>query len=137
MFGPKRLGLTGTPLRAGLVFRLVLGWASAAGSSTSRSPIFSASCYRVRRSLRYSRSMANAFNNGKSEESSGLCADCFHSRSVESSRGSVFLLCELSRSDPRFTKYPRLPVLSCPGYQRIREQVDGPKNCLFFFFSPL
>jgi hypothetical protein len=27
------------------------------------------------------------------------------------------LLCQLSLSDPRFTKYPRLPVLSCKGYK--------------------
>jgi hypothetical protein len=49
-------------------------------------------------------------------EAAGLCADCVNARRVESSRGSVFLLCELSRSDPRFAKYPRLPVLSCSGY---------------------
>jgi hypothetical protein len=85
----------------------------------------SRSCYRVRRSLRYSACMANASNNWKPEESSGLCADCVHSRCVESSRGSVFRLCELSRSDPRFAKYPRLPVLSCPGYQKDQEHVDG------------
>lgn len=58
------------------------------------------------------------------QERAGLCADCVHARSVESSRGSVFLLCELSRSDPRFTKYPRLPVLSCPGYQKKPEPAD-------------
>jgi len=68
--------------------------------------------------------MANASNSWKSRESSGLCADCAHSRAVESSRGSLFLLCELSRSDPRFAKYPRLPVLSCPGYRKNPEHVD-------------
>jgi hypothetical protein len=46
----------------------------------------------------------------------GLCADCFHARQIESDRGSTFILCELSLTDPRFPKYPRLPVLSCPGY---------------------
>jgi hypothetical protein len=51
-------------------------------------------------------------------ESTGLCADCRHARAIESNRGSVFLLCELSRSDPQFAKYPRLPVLSCPGYEK-------------------
>jgi hypothetical protein len=56
----------------------------------------------------------------------GLCADCVHARSVESSRGSVFLLCELSRSDPRFAKYPRLPVLSCPGFEKNAKQSDRP-----------
>jgi len=68
--------------------------------------------------------MTNATEASMEQERAGLCADCVHARSVESSRGSVFLLCELSRSDPRFTKYPRLPVLSCPGYQKKPESVD-------------
>ena len=46
----------------------------------------------------------------------GLCANCLHSRLIESARGSVFMLCQLSATDPRFPKYPRLPVLSCKGY---------------------
>ena len=46
----------------------------------------------------------------------GLCAHCLHARLIESSKGSHFLLCQLSQSDPTFPKYPRLPVLACPGY---------------------
>jgi hypothetical protein len=48
----------------------------------------------------------------------GLCADCVYARSVKSHRESVFLLCELSTRDPKFPKYPRLPVVSCPGYEK-------------------
>jgi hypothetical protein len=48
----------------------------------------------------------------------GLCQDCIHARRIESDRGSVFILCQLALTDPRFKKYPRLPVLSCPGYER-------------------
>src|ERR1051326_9336037 len=48
-------------------------------------------------------------------ESAGLCASCRHCRPIESGKGSVFVLCELSKTDPRFPKYPRLPVLSCDG----------------------
>jgi hypothetical protein len=48
----------------------------------------------------------------------GLCADCIYATKIQSSKGSVFLLCELSKTDPRFPKYPRLPVLSCTGYER-------------------
>jgi hypothetical protein len=48
----------------------------------------------------------------------GLCADCLHARSIESDRGAVFLLCQLSATDPRFPKYPRIPVLSCAGFQK-------------------
>lgn len=46
----------------------------------------------------------------------GLCDDCQHARPIASAKGSLFLLCRLSESDPRFLKYPRLPVLSCAGY---------------------
>ncbi len=48
----------------------------------------------------------------------GLCADCLHSRRIESTHKSVFMLCNLSQTDPRFPKYPRLPVLSCDGYKK-------------------
>jgi hypothetical protein len=48
----------------------------------------------------------------------GLCADCVHARMVESDRGSVFWRCELSVRDPRFPKYPRLPVRECSGYKK-------------------
>ena len=46
----------------------------------------------------------------------GLCLQCKHSRVVESDRGSRFYLCQLSLSDPRFPKYPRLPVIQCTGH---------------------
>jgi hypothetical protein len=48
----------------------------------------------------------------------GLCADCRHAERIRSNKGSVFLLCGLSRTDPRFPKYPRLPVLACDGYRK-------------------
>ncbi len=46
----------------------------------------------------------------------GLCAACAHARRVESRRGSVFLLCARSNDDPRFARYPPLPVLQCAGF---------------------
>ncbi|HWN74413.1 MAG TPA: hypothetical protein VNO13_01645 [Candidatus Udaeobacter sp.] len=48
----------------------------------------------------------------------GLCADCRNARLIESSKGSHFLLCQLSQSDPSFPKYPRLPILACAGYSQ-------------------
>ena len=48
----------------------------------------------------------------------GLCSDCIYARRLESARGSAFVLCNLSLTDPRFPKYPRLPVLSCDGYKK-------------------
>ena len=47
----------------------------------------------------------------------GLCSTCEHMRRVESDRGSVFYRCALADTDPRFAKYPRLPVLQCDGYK--------------------
>lgn len=47
----------------------------------------------------------------------GLCFDCLHGRRIESDRGSVFYLCELAANDPSYAKYPRLPVIRCPGYE--------------------
>lgn len=46
----------------------------------------------------------------------GLCAICGNARIIANRRGSRFWLCALSRTDPRFARYPRLPVLRCIGY---------------------
>jgi hypothetical protein len=46
----------------------------------------------------------------------GLCASCVHVRIITSDRGSTFLRCGLSDRNPRFPKYPRLPVLVCTGW---------------------
>lgn len=46
----------------------------------------------------------------------GLCERCGHGRRIDSSKGSVFWLCDLARTDARFRKYPPLPVRSCPGW---------------------
>jgi len=49
----------------------------------------------------------------------GLCNGCRHQQLVPNTRGSVFSLCRRSRDEPeRFPRYPRLPVVSCPGYER-------------------
>ncbi len=50
------------------------------------------------------------------ELTAGLCARCMHARTVQNPRGSVFILCELSFSNPQFAKYPRLPILVCEGF---------------------
>ena len=50
----------------------------------------------------------------------GLCGDCAHARQITSDRASSFLQCQLSFTDRRFEKYPRLPVLACSGYARQR-----------------
>jgi hypothetical protein len=55
----------------------------------------------------------------------GLCADCQHMRLIKSDRGATFYFCQRSATDPKFPKYPRLPVLECSGY----EQLTSPEHC--------
>jgi hypothetical protein len=47
----------------------------------------------------------------------GLCDSCRHQRVVSTTRGSRFSLCERSRSDPNYPRYPRLPVVECAGHE--------------------
>ncbi len=46
----------------------------------------------------------------------GLCPGCRHVRRITTPR-SVFLLCERSREDAHFERYPRQPVRECPGFE--------------------
>jgi hypothetical protein len=47
----------------------------------------------------------------------GLCLGCRHHRVVISGKGSIFHLCERSRTDPAYPRYPPLPVLVCRGVE--------------------
>jgi len=59
------------------------------------------------------------------ETGAGLCATCRWVRIAKNRRGSVFYRCLRADTDPRFVKYPPLPVLSCPGYDG-RDPADDP-----------
>ena len=48
----------------------------------------------------------------------GLCAVCLQARSTTTARGSTFWRCLRAETDPRFARYPRLPVTACPGFER-------------------
>ena len=52
----------------------------------------------------------------------GLCDSCRHQRVVPNTRGSTFSLCERSKTDPAFPRYPRLPVTECAGYEQRRPE---------------
>jgi len=54
----------------------------------------------------------------RGQPAAGLCDSCAFQRVVPNTRGSVFSLCNRSREDPAYPRYPRLPVLDCPGYER-------------------
>lgn len=56
---------------------------------------------------------------GQTEAHWGLCANCIHHRVIATRRGSKFVFCQRSETDPAFPKYPRLPVTheSCTGFE--------------------
>jgi hypothetical protein len=47
----------------------------------------------------------------------GLCDGCVHQKLIGNTRGSTFSMCERSKTDKRFPKYPRIPVGACPGFE--------------------
>jgi hypothetical protein len=58
------------------------------------------------------------------EQGAGLCARCAHALVIRNDRGSRFYLCRLSATDPRFPKYPPLPVRRCTGFVPCPEDDD-------------
>ncbi|MFP6603225.1 MAG: hypothetical protein VB862_11910 [Pirellulaceae bacterium] len=57
--------------------------------------------------------------------SPSLCTRCSHVKEVVSGSGSRFLLCQLTFTDPRFSKYPAQPVVDCAGFE---QQTPQPKE---------
>ncbi len=55
----------------------------------------------------------------------GLCCDCAHAQVVTSDRGSIFYRCALAATDPRFLKYPKLPVLCCDGWRKLQVAAES------------
>lgn len=52
----------------------------------------------------------------------GQCGLCRHARIVSSSRGARFVLCERSRDDEAYPRYPMLPRSRCDGMEPIAPQ---------------
>ena len=75
-------------------------------------------CDRVppRAGMRYARGVGAKDTLPLENPGVGLCAGCLYARRIESARGSLFYLCEKSAADPKYPKYPRLPVIRCTGY---------------------
>ncbi len=81
-----------------------------------------------RSALRYAVGVTNGHNLTNAERSDvGLCLNCRHLRRITSDRGSTFFFCKRSATDPRFPKYPRLPVSHCSGYG-IRQTKRMPED---------
>jgi hypothetical protein len=47
----------------------------------------------------------------------GLCRTCQHAKLNETRRGTVYLRCTRAAWDPTLARYPRLPIVQCPGFQ--------------------
>ena len=58
----------------------------------------------------------------------GLCDRCVHQRIVRNTRGSAFSLCERSRTDPAYPRYPRLPVFECAGFAPVARGGPAPER---------
>jgi hypothetical protein len=46
----------------------------------------------------------------------GLCGSCRHALVRPTRRGTVYLRCGRAATDPRYPKYPPLPVRRCDGH---------------------
>gem|GEM_PF-1108642 len=57
----------------------------------------------------------------------GICSTCVFQSLVHTTRGSTFSLCERSREDSRYPRYPRVPVNACSGYSKGRRS-DGTEQ---------
>ena len=62
------------------------------------------------------------------EPSVGLGETCRWVRIVTNRRGSVFYRCLRADTDPRFVRYPPLPVLSCAGYESRGGEPPGGRD---------
>jgi hypothetical protein len=55
----------------------------------------------------------------------GLCFSCAHTVRIVSARGSTFYLCEWSKIDAAFPRYPRLPMIACAAWT---PSTEGPQR---------
>ena len=62
---------------------------------------------------------------GKTERV-GLCAGCRWVRVIKNRRGSDFFLCQKAKEDPSYSRYPRLPVVRCGGFEA--SESDGTEE---------
>src|ERR1039457_1625720 len=52
----------------------------------------------------------------------GLCGACRHAKLNETQRGSAYLRCTRAAWDIALSRYPRLPVTQCEGFERREEK---------------
>ena len=54
-----------------------------------------------------------------------LCVSCAFVRHVHGRRGQIYFLC---RNETIATKYPRQPIVTCPGYQPKHDSEDAMRQ---------
>ena len=59
----------------------------------------------------------------------GLCGNCCHVRAIPGNHGNVYYLCRLSTVDPRYVRYPALPVTDCGGFLPRAPAVEASGIC--------
>ena len=48
----------------------------------------------------------------------GLCAGCRHAKRLATKTGAPIFQCARAANEPRYAKFPRLPVSSCVGFEK-------------------
>lgn len=75
--------------------------------------------------MRHVASLASTMNKTPSNRVDprvGLCARCHHAKKIETAKGSRFYFCQKSlEAAKNYPRYPRLPVVSCKGYNDVYE----------------
>jgi hypothetical protein len=62
------------------------------------------------------------------DDSVGLCLSCRWMQVVTTRRGSIFYRCRRADTDPRFARYPALPMLQCVGYEEGRPEHETERG---------
>ena len=58
----------------------------------------------------------------------GLCATCRFGRVFRSGKGVTYVSCERSKIDPRYPRFPTVPVLECAGFEEACEDSERIPN---------
>ncbi len=57
-----------------------------------------------------------------------LCESCCWMREVTTPKGSRFVLCQWSKTNPAYPRYPPQPAVRCQGYEQKSEAMKYEKE---------
>ena len=62
--------------------------------------------------------MTSSEDNASYDPRIGLCSNCQFARPLKHPQGGTpYYKCELAANNVQFDKFPRLPILQCPGHR--------------------